>query len=477
MLEGLSVWTLLSVAEIVWVPVAAVFMIMQRRSPQATLAWIFALVFLPVVGIMVYFFVGPRRFERQRQLRADAASIVEGMHEPEVTSWRADSEQAAALMKLSQMAVGAIAMPRRAELKIFFDGASAYAAIEAAIAEARHHVHCEYYIWEPDRIGTQLRDLLRRKAEDGVKVRVLVDDFGSSKAREKFWAPLIAAGAEVMRFNALTFKRWRPRMTNFRTHRKIVVVDGQIGFTGGMNVTDVHTASHTGDEAWRDTHVKMTGPAVKGLQLVFFEDWYCCGMVEVPDAAAYLQAGEVASERRVQVVSSGPEEHIDAIHKLYFSAITGARERVLLTTPYFVPDETLVNALNTAALRGVDVRILVPARGDLPLVAAAASTFYDELLATGVRVYEYGPVVLHAKTLVVDDHLAIVGTANVDNRSFKLNFEIVLASYATEDCDRLSQQFETDLESAHEVTSAALAQQPLPRRIAAAGARLFAPLL
>jgi cardiolipin synthase len=471
-------WTVLPVAQTLWVVVATVFVIMQRRSAQATLAWIFVLAFLPLLGFAVYLFFGPRRFERRRKRRARAHERVKDIALEDADHGEERSPQAVNLMELCANAGGPTAAPRTAHAEIFPDGRAKYDALEKAIAEAKHHIHCEYYIWEPDGIGTRLRDALCARARDGIEVRVLVDGFGSSKAHDRFWAPLREDGGDVRRFNALTLTRWRPRMANFRTHRKIVVIDCEVGFTGGMNVTDVHTSEFSGEDAWRDTHMMLRGPAVKGLQLVFFEDWhYAAG--SIPEGPKYMRGTHElpAGDRLLQVVASGPDENLDAIHKLFFSAIAGAHDRVLLTTPYFVPDEAIVSALDTAALRGADVRILVPSGGDVPLVAAAASTYFPELLESGVRVFEYGPPVLHSKTLVVDRDLAVVGTANADNRSFRLNFEVVVASYDADSCDILAKRFDEDLKKAREITRETLTSQPFPRRLFAASARLLSPIL
>ncbi len=471
-------WTVLPVAQTLWMAVAAVFVIMQRRSAQATLAWIFVLAFLPLLGFAVYFFFGPRRFERRRKRRARAHARIRNLEVEEAEPAETRSQEAVNLMELCANAGGPAARPRTANVEVFFDGRSKYAALEKAISKAKHHIHCEYYIWEPDRIGTRLRDALCEAARRGVRVRILVDGFGSSKAHDRFWAPLRDRGGDVRRFNALSLTRWRPRMANFRTHRKIAVIDGEVGFVGGMNVSDVHTDEFSAEAAWRDTHLLVRGPAVKGLQLVFFEDWHYAAE-SIPEDPEYLRGThELASGNRLlQVVASGPDENLDAIHKLFFSAIAGAHERVLLTTPYFVPDEALLSALDAAALRGAEVRILVPSGGDVPLVAAAASTYYPELLESGVRVFEYGPPVLHSKTLVVDDDLAVVGTANADNRSFRLNFEVVVASYDAVACDVLAEAFEKDLAKAREVTAQILADKSFPRRFFAASARLLSPIL
>jgi len=462
--------------EIVWVIFASIYMILERRSAQATLAWILALAIFPVFGIALYVLIGPRRYERRKKRRARALAAINRTTMMDAHPSETDPHYSQ-LAKMLFKTVGRAARPRRAELTLYFDGKSKFEDLADAIRNAGRHIHMEYYIWEPDRIGTRIRDLLTERAEAGVEVRILVDGFGSSKAHDRFWRPLRDAGGLVRRFNELTLLRWRPRMVNFRSHRKIAVVDGVIGFTGGMNITDVHTSEFSGDEAWRDTHVKLTGPAAKGLQMVFFEDWHYAGG-DAPDVDRYLP--EVSSldpgDKMVQVVSSGPDENLDAIHKLFFTSIAGATRRVQLTTPYFVPDESVLNALTSAALGGIDVTVLVPEGGDAPFVAAAARSYYPELLEAGVKIYEFGEPILHAKTLVVDD-LAIIGTANTDTRSFRLNFEVVAAVHDAKTADRLAVQLQRDLERAERVTLRALEKQPLHRRLFSSTARLFSPVL
>jgi cardiolipin synthase len=464
--------------EAAWVLGSAVYIVLQRRSAAATLAWMLALALLPIVGILVYYVFGPRRYERRKERRLRAQTAVRRDLVHDVAELVDLPGRLRATMALGEAAVGLAARPRRADVRLFFDGASKYRAVTEAVREARQHVHVEYYIWEPDAVGSALRDALCERARAGVEVRVLVDGFGSSKAHDRFWAPLVEAGGQVRRFNALSLSRWRPRMANFRTHRKLVVVDASIGFTGGMNVSEVHSAEYLGDDAWRDTHLELRGAAVKGLQLVFFEDWHYSGG-DVPEVAPYL-TGNVergAGAHLVQVVSSGPDEGMDAIHKLFVSTIASAETRVWLTTPYFVPDEPILDALSIAALRGADVRILVPEEGDTALVAAAARSYYPELLEAGVRIFELARPVLHAKTLVIDDELAIVGTANLDSRSFRLNFEVVVAMFARDINAELGAAFERDLARSREVTSESLESTTFLARLGSSAARLLSPLL
>lgn len=455
------------------------WILFERRSPIATIAWILALALMPVIGVIVYYLIGPRRFNRKKLRREAARQVARGAATLGAEAGREHlAAGVARFVTLGEAASGEAGIPRTARVEIYLNGRDTYAAIVEAISGAQHHVHLEYYIWEPDNIGTRIRDALVERARAGVAVRVLVDGFGGAACKRPFWAPLVEAGGLVKRFNALTPRRLRPRLANFRTHRKIVVVDGSIGFTGGTNVSDVHTAEFSGEAAWRDTHLRLEGDAVRGLQLVFCEGWHdVCD--QVIEGEAYFPAAHARhpDDRLVQVMASGPDENYNVIHKLFVASVATARKRVLLTAPYFVPDAPLFTALTTAALAGVDVRVLSPAENDLRLVGAASRSYYPELLEAGVRLFEYGPPMLHAKTLVVDDVLAIVGTANADARSFRLNFEVIVACYQPDICDLMADAFAEDLERSTEIDREHVAGYGFGTRLAQNFARVLSPTL
>jgi cardiolipin synthase len=362
------------------------------------------------------------------------------------------------------------------DLTAFFEGADYYASLLEAVEQAIFHVHLEHYIFEPSGIGARLRDALIRRAEVGVKVRLLVDGLGSKRLSENFTRPLRDAGVEVAFFNSARMTRFLPRYVTFRTHRKIVVVDGRIGFTGGINICDAATAEFSGPGAWRDTHLRFDGIAVGALQAVFAENWFFATGEALSDVG-YYPSGPLAGEHLMQIVASGPDRDVPAIRDLFFAAIAGARDRILLTTPYFVPDEAIVTALRTSARRGVSVRLLVPARSDAALVNAAARTYYDAVMEAGVHVHRYEQRMLHAKTLVVDDEISVIGTANMDNRSFRLNFEVVAVLYGPGPAAELARQFDLDLGHAKELTAADRSNVSLPSRLLEAIARLCSPQL
>ncbi|HSO33621.1 MAG TPA: cardiolipin synthase [Labilithrix sp.] len=486
--------TIITIAQLVYVVALAVWILFEKRSPLATIAWILSLIALPYVGFIVFFLLGPRRLDRRRLKHKRARGAISaatplGASDPPPAQYDPRVEQLALLVTRA----GEPPPSQCETVEVFHDALETYDAMEAAIRAAKHHVHIAYYIFDPRRSGLRFREALIERAKAGVTVRLLVDDVGSSAITKRFVKPMRDAGIIFAKFNEVAFSRIRSRV-DFRNHRKILVCDGTVGFTGGVNVSDdylppVGGARHAVDRIrdarkerqghaapWRDTHVRITGDAVRWLQLTFVDDWYYATGFAARDKE-YFPAQTRVGEHLVQIVASGPDRDVEPIQKLYFAAIATARDRIYATTPYFVPDDAVLTAFVTAAMRGVDVRVLVPRRSDSFVVTAAARSYYDTLLAAGVRVYEYQPTMIHAKTLVVDDFFAAVGTANLDNRSFRLNFEVCAILYGEEHAETLSAQFRTDLTFAKEITTSTRDRLPLKWKIAEAGARLLSPLL
>jgi cardiolipin synthase len=478
----MALGTWLAIGEAAWVLVLATWIVTERRSPPATLAWIFALAWIPLLGIPVYLLIGPRRLRRKKlRYRRGKARIVEAS--PPVGRAPAQTLQGEfaalsnhPLARLNRRAGGS--WPRRASrVEMFWTGDDCYRSMEAAIAGARDHVHLEYYIWEPDRIGTRFRDLLCEKAKSGVEVRVLVDAIGSSGLGRRFFRPLRESGAEVAWFNPISVMRLPPNPFNFRTHRKLCLIDGATGYLGGVNLCDNHSAALTGDLAWRDTHVRIEGAPVGELQLAFLEDWQFANG-RGPHAARYFpEASEADGGPFVQILASGPDHDSYCIERFFFGAIGEAKRRVLITTPYFVPNDGILAALTTAAMRGVGIQILVPKTSDSRLVAIAARSYLEELARHGVRIWEYGPPMLHAKTMVVDDDISLVGTANMDNRSFRLNFEIAAVFFDPPIASLLATSFESDLRRSSPYRLREALRAPFVQRLAESTARLLSPLL
>lgn len=476
---GAPIWRdlLLVGAYVAWAIGVTSMLLLARRPPMATVAWLLALLLLPYVGAFLWFFFGPRRLRRKRLRYAKSRSAVA---QSAARIARPDNLSEDIFHRYRQLAILAERLEQPAPARatahaLYFDGDALYDAMLEAIAAARDHLHLEYYIWRDDAIGTRLRDALVAKAREGVKVRLLVDTVGSNTTHDRFFAPLEAVGGEVAWFNRPHLMKMRFRYVNFRTHRKILVADGRVGFVGGMNVTDDHSARATGDAAWRDTHLRFEGAPVAQLQRVFLDDWvFARG--PCPIQPQWFPEAAPAAGPYVQVVASGPDSDTWAIQRLLFNAIANARRSIRLTTPYFVPDEALLAALVAAALRGVSVRVLVPKASDSKLVTAAARSYFDELARVGVEIWEYGPPMLHAKTSVFDDLVSVVGTANLDNRSFRLNFEVVAVAYSAEIAQALDAQFGRDLGEATRFAPSGR-RTPLGERLMMGAARLFSPIL
>jgi cardiolipin synthase len=471
------VWTSLAGLFAVWALAMAVVIVQQRRSPAATIAWLLVLALLPIFGWVVYRLIGPLRLERRKLRRRVTRKIVE-----EATGALAEIQHAAPMRHREQLARVAIAAgeapPLRADhIDLYTEGQDKYQAIATAIDAATHHIHLEYYIWENDGTGRRLRDQLVSRARAGIEVRVIVDGTGSLGARGRFFRPLIEAGGQVAWFNPVSLFHIRKRRADFRSHRKIIVCDGRVGFIGGMNVADTETAEFSGDAAWRDTHMRFEGSAVRVLQRVFVEDWCYATTTELPASDAYFPVPTTTGGEVVQIVSSGPDLDAFAIQKVFFTAINRAESRVWLTTPYFLPDDPILSALVSAAMRGVDVRVIAPARSDSRLVDLAARSYFPDLLTAGARVYEYLPRFVHAKTFVIDDDVAIIGTANLDNRSFRLDFEVIAILYGSTMNARLDAVFQADLAHCREFDAERCRQASFWTRFGQSGARLFSPLL
>ena len=343
--------------EVVWVLGMSGYILLERRPPLATVAWIVGLAWLPLLGGLVYYFLGPRRLNRRRRRRVMARTSQRAKDHSARRPASPDGDTLGNTgARLAAVALGTEQSPPMpcTDLEIFDSGHAAYSAIVEAIAAATHHVHLEYYILQDGVVARRIRDAMVERARAGVEVRLLLDGLGTARLG-RYLQPLRDAGVHIARFGP----RVRPGFVNFRTHRKIVVCDGTTGFTGGMNIQDHHDESVVGvGTAWRDTHLMLRGDAVSPLALAFLEDWQYATEV-VLDGPAYLPPLTGAGNRMVQVCAAGPDAHPQSIHAVYFTAITTARQRVWIATPYFVPDESLQTALAAAALRGVDVRVLV----------------------------------------------------------------------------------------------------------------------
>ncbi|HLU12554.1 MAG TPA: cardiolipin synthase [Arenimonas sp.] len=456
----LAIWAL-------YLLVLAGWIVLQKREPIATLSWLLSLAALPVLGLLIYHFFGPQRIRRQQLRRNRSRAGLEPALPPGLSA----SDDCVTLARLGQSATR-YAPATATEAELLVGGCATYDALLAAIARAQHHIHLEYYIFDPDHSGTAVRDALAERARAGVRVRLLLDAIGSGKTSHRFLAPLREAGAEIAWFHPVRLRWvWRPRV-NLRSHRKLVVVDGLEAFTGGINVCDTQDERRRPD-AYRDLHLRLRGEIVRWLQLAFLEDWHYATGIALRDHSLWPE--QPAGQLLAQVLPSGPDSPWEAIHRVMVEAIHQANHRVWLVTPYFVPGEAARMAMTSAALRGLDVRVLVPAKSDSAIVRAAARSYYDELLAAGVRVFEYQPCMLHSKALLVDADTCLMGSANFDHRSFRLNFELNVLLHDAGFAGALEREIESCLADSLEIGRD---RHPgLARRLGEACARLLSPLL
>lgn len=459
--------------------VLIVWIVLQQRSPVATLAWIISLAALPVVGLAIYAYFGPQRVKRQRlkrwrtraALMSDQDSAILQRDRPEPPGW---AQRHAQLIQAScRLPLCSTWSP-----ELLASGGATFAALQQHMREAKDHIHLEYYTFEPDQTGQAILETLTARAAAGIRVRLLVDAIGSarllSRRHRHLLQPLRQAGAEIAVFHPRKLDRLRP-LVNLRTHRKIAVIDGRIGLLGGINITDAQNDAVRPRRAWRDTHLKLHGSAVRWLQYIFLLDWHYASGRQPAQDERILPDDEPAGDVAMQLVASGPDSDSEAIHRAVIDALGMARQRIWLSTAYFVPTEPAMTALTNAALRGVEVKIILPQRSDSRFVSAAARSYYRELKDAGVQVHEYTGRMFHAKTLLVDDGYSMIGSANFDNRSFRLNFEVAAVLYDRNMNAQLAALFETDLACSTLVPT--YRRVPYYQQLFEAVARLASPLL
>jgi cardiolipin synthase len=479
---------------------AAVSIVLERRRPTATLAWILVLALLPVVGLIAYVLIGrrkarrSRRSRRRRELRPTEATAAIANLQQSPTDL---SPQVRGLLRLA-LRRAASPIRRADQVQIFSRARDPFAAMERAIAQAQHRIHVQFYIWHGDDTGKRMIELLAERARAGVKVRLLYDDFGSIGTPLRHFEPLREAGGEIARYGAVRLRFARPAgRLDFRNHRKLLCIDGKLGFTGGLNIGDEYRGTTRNGRVWTDILVRMTGDAVLGLEAVFIEDWLTTTgqLVELysdlPGAAGLSMIERphspmVSTGPIVQIIPSGPdqapdgrEDNASVIAATFVAAIGTAHERVWIVTPYFIPGDALTLILQTAALRGVDVKILVPnvTDNDRRFVGLAARSYYDVLIAAGCEIYEYAPGMLHSKYIVIDDTVAMIGSANFDIRSLYLNYEVTAVFYDHAVATALAEVFRADVREGRKVEAAERAKVPLRWRFAEGLARIMSPLL
>ncbi|GIO67514.1 cardiolipin synthase [Paenibacillus sp. FSL M7-1455] len=476
---GKTAGTIVSIFSTLTVVSLGFMIFMENRNPSSTMAWILLLALVPVVGLFFYLLFGQNYFKRRKfDKKAEQDSKIYEMLEEGSVRVQQDlsdlNPMQQQLLRLSQR-LARTPISFSSETRILTNGKETFSTLLQELEKAKHHIHMEYYIYRADDIGTRIQRILIEKAKAGVHVRFMYDAWGSMQLPKSFLREMANAGVKVAAYGSS--KAFFLSRVNFRNHRKIVVIDGNVGFIGGLNVGDEYLSRNATYGFWRDTHMSVKGEAVRTLQIIFLQDWnYMTG--EQVLEAEYLSP--LLAERNsgaVQIIPSGPDNDRRALKNIFFSMITSAQKSVWLATPYFIPDEDILTSLRVAAMSGLDVRILFPAKPDKWLPFLASHSYFPALLDVGVQIYEYEKGFLHSKLLIIDGEVATIGTANMDMRSFHLNFEVNALLVQTESVKRIVSDFERDLKSTKQIVMDKFMKKKIPERILESLARLMSPLL
>ncbi|HZG73559.1 MAG TPA: cardiolipin synthase [Chondromyces sp.] len=464
---------------------AGAVVFLERRDPISTWAWLMVLSFLPVLGFILYLVLGKnlsraRLFDWEDQdkigIEPLAQQQMERIKDGQFVFQNPHTEDHQDLVYMLLRNNHAI-LSEDNGLTVFTDGHEKFDSLFEDIKQAKDHIHLQYYIFRIDRLGKQLIKLLAQKAREGVEVRVLYDEMGSRGVRKSHFRELIKAGGLVEVFfpTGLLFVNLH---LNFRNHRKLVIIDGEVGYVGGFNIGDEYLGLNPKFGYWRDTHLRITGSAVHSIQTRFILDWnQASKRYDIHYSNRYFPNRPPAGDISMQVVTSGPDSEWEQIKYGYIKMITSAKESIYIQTPYFIPDASLLDALRVAALSGVDVRIMIPNKPDHPFVYWATYSYVGEMLKVGAKVYIYDNGFIHAKNIIVDGKLSSVGTANIDVRSFRLNFEVNVFIYHRETALKLANIFEKDLELSYELTSELYQQRSFFIRFKESISRLLSPIL
>ncbi len=470
-----------------WLNIVLAFIVVflgRNRNPRSTLMWLMILVFIPIMGFVLYLFFGQDYTKRKMFiLKEEQDQFVN-----EVSLFQRDfiaegkffhnSEKSKPYKDLIEMTLrlDESFYTQDNEIELFFWGKDKFQSLIQDLKEAKHSIDIQYYIFHDDDLGKQILRILEKKAKEGVRVRFLYDGVGSRKLRKKAFTTLRENGGLVEIFFPSLIPILNIKL-NYRNHRKIVVIDDRVGYVGGFNVSEDYLGMHKRFGPWRDTHLRISGSGVLGLKFRFLKDWqYAHGDASEPEenvTGEYNPKGNSG----VQIITSGPDTRLENIKNAYFKMITGAKRSVFIQTPYFVPDEAIMDALKTAIISGVDVRIMIPKMPDHPFVYWATTSYVGELIRLGAKVYKYQKGFLHCKVLIVDDYISAVGSANMDIRSFLLNFEVSAIVYDSKINTKLMEQYFLDIENSIEYTREMREQRGNIVKIKEAFSRLLTPVL
>jgi cardiolipin synthase len=455
---------------------SSVHVVMHSRIAQGTIAWVVAMNSMPAVAIPVYWLVGPTRFEDHVSAHRRGSRHVDPVAQRllgRAAAYRVgDHAKVEAIETAERLA--ALPVLRGNDVELLVDGERTFESLFAGVEAAEEYILMQWFIVRDDRLGRRMRDALVAKAQQGVEVYFLFDAFGSSGLTERYVESLQEAGVHVQAFSsgdtALSTLQF-----NFRNHRKVTVVDGEVAWIGGLNLGDEYLGRHERLSPWRDAHVRIEGPSALVAQLAFVTDWnFMTG--EIPPLS-WDPVPADGGDEPVLLLASGPADELEAGQLMYVHAINSAQERIWISTPYFVPDQAVLAALQLAGLRGVDVRILLPRLNDHRIINLAAWSYFGDASLTGVKFYRFEDGFLHRKAVLIDSVAAAVGSANFDNRSFRLNFEITGLFMAEDTVGQVERMFLRDIEHSSPVASNSLEDEPFWFRLFVHASQLLAPLL
>ncbi|GAU09249.1 cardiolipin synthase [Desulfoplanes formicivorans] len=472
---ALFAW-LVTLVEILGI-VTAAHAVMRTRTSQGAIAWAISLVTFPWVSLPLYAVFGRNKFNGYVRLRTSRDRAVHHMREQLATQARSEGyideglgQQWKTLVRLSDMPV-----MRHNKCELLINGEMTFGAMFTAMEQATDYILVQFFIIKDDELGRQLADILMAKARQNIRVCLLYDEIGSQGLSSAYINKLHQAGVIVAPFHTTKGKANRFQI-NFRNHRKIVIVDGRLAFVGGHNVGDEYVSRHCTFGSWRDTHVRVAGPVVQAIQFSFVEDWYWA-RGEIPQELSWEMTRAESGNEQTLCIASGPADDVDTCGLFFVEAINRARKRIWIASPYFVPDQRVLAALKLAALRGVDIRILLPQKPDHLAVYLASFARYEEIIPLGIKLYRYQEGFMHQKVVLVDDAFAAVGTANMDNRSFRLNFEIMLLNFSRPFINQIETMLRQDLTRCRQVDMNDYQSRSFLFRFAVRVAALMSPIL
>ncbi len=470
------VYDILTVLYVLTVLAVIVVVLSENRNPVKSMAWMLVLVLLPIVGLLIYLVFG-RSLKGMRLISRSHLRELRRMNDfPEAINQEANlSDSSQQLISL----VNKLTEPHLFsgnDITVFTSGEEKFEAMLRDIEHAQEHIHLQYFIIENDTSGKRLIQLLERKAREGVQVKVLYDYVGSFYFRPKVLKQMRAAGIEVHPFMELTFTQFLFRF-NWRNHRKIVVIDGEVGYVGGMNIADRYIIGEKHQLPWRDTHLRIVGESVTAMQYSFAIDWDFTTRQLLTTSIKHHDDDTVSSNYLVQMVNSGPASRWNNISFVFLKAITLAKHSLFIQTPYFLPSDSLLKAMQSAALAGVDVRLMIPRKPDSLMLRLATGSYLKECLLSGIKIYFYDTGMMHAKVVIIDDEFATTGSTNFDFRSFEHNFEFNALVYSKEFNSKMRAIFEADMQQCTRLSLGKWKQRPLIQKALESIVRLISPIL